>query len=143
MSKPYLPYNKNLKLFSRQLRNESTLSEALMWKYLRAGNVRGYKFNRQKPILNYIVDFYCKKLKLIIEIDGYIHKFQYKKDKERQKEIEKIGLRFLRFKDEEIEKDFINIIRTVNIAIDEIEAGINPPDPLLKGGIKEKIKINY
>lgn len=134
MSKPYLPYNKNLKLFSRQLRNESTLAEVLLWKYLRAGNVRGYKFNRQKPLLNYIVDFYCKKLNLVIEVDGYSHEFKYKEDKKRQKEIEELGLRFLRLQEAQIKKDFDNVVRAIDITIDEIESESNPPDPLLKGG---------
>lgn len=69
----YLPYNKNLKQFSRNLRNNSTLSEVLLWQQLRAGNISGYKFNRQKPLDNYIVDFYCKKLNLVIEVDGASH----------------------------------------------------------------------
>ena len=58
----YIPYNKNLKEFSHKLRNNSTLSEVLLWDYLQAGKMLGYKFNRQKPLLNYIVDFYCKPL---------------------------------------------------------------------------------
>ena len=57
----HLPYNKNLKQLSRNLRNNSTQSEILLWKELRAANF-GYTFNRQKPILDYIVDFYCKPL---------------------------------------------------------------------------------
>ncbi len=60
MPKAYLEYNLKLKANSRALRNNSTLSEVLLWKKLRAGGVMGYKFNRQKPIKNYIVDFYCK-----------------------------------------------------------------------------------
>jgi very-short-patch-repair endonuclease len=66
----YLPYNKNLKAFSRKLRNNSTLGEILLWKQLRAGSMDGYTFNRQKPLGNYIVDFYCKPLNLVIEVDG-------------------------------------------------------------------------
>jgi very-short-patch-repair endonuclease len=56
----HLPYNKNLKMFSRDLRNFSTLSEVLLWNELKAGKIKGYKFNRQKPLLNYIVDFFAK-----------------------------------------------------------------------------------
>ena len=66
----YLPYNKDLKAFSRHLRNNSTLGEVLLWMQLRAGQLKGYKFNRQKPLGNYIVDFYCKRLNLVIEVDG-------------------------------------------------------------------------
>jgi very-short-patch-repair endonuclease len=69
----YLPYNKNFRHFSRKLRNNSTLEEILLWKQLRAGHMKGYTFNRQKPLNNYIVDFYCKPLKLVIEVDGGYH----------------------------------------------------------------------
>jgi very-short-patch-repair endonuclease len=69
----YLPYNKNLKQFSRNLRNNSTLGEVLLWNELKAGKMYGYKFNRQKPLGNYIVDFYCKSLALVIEVDGESH----------------------------------------------------------------------
>ena len=69
----YLAYNKNLKEFSRKLRNNSTLGEILLWKQLRGGKIRGYTFNRQKPLANYIVDFYCKSLRLVIEVDGGYH----------------------------------------------------------------------
>jgi len=68
----FIPYNKSLKEFSRELRNHSTLSEVLLWNKLRASQFRGYGFNRQKPLNQYIVDFYCKKLNLVIEIDGVL-----------------------------------------------------------------------
>ena len=59
----YLTYNTNLKEFSRQLRNHSTMGEILLWKKLRAGTMMNYSFNRQKPLNQYIVDFYSKPLK--------------------------------------------------------------------------------
>ncbi len=71
--KSYLPYNKNLKQFSRDLRNNSTLGEILLWQKLRARSMMGYQFYRQKPLENFIVDFYCQALKLVIEIDGGYH----------------------------------------------------------------------
>ncbi len=80
MKKPFIAYNKKLKGISRALRNNSTLAEVLLWNELKSGKMRGYKFNRQKPLKNYIVDFYCKKLCLIIEIDGDSHIYKYKKD---------------------------------------------------------------
>jgi very-short-patch-repair endonuclease len=69
----WLPYSTNLKEYSRILRNNSTLGEILLWQKLRAGALRGYKFNRQKPLGRFIVDFYCKRLKLVIEVDGDYH----------------------------------------------------------------------
>ncbi len=75
------------------------MSEVLLWNELKAGKMKGYKFNRQKPLGNYIVDFYCKKLNLVIEIDGESHLNKYEEDKKRQKQLEKRGLHFLRFDD--------------------------------------------
>lgn len=124
----HIPYNKKLKDFSRKLRNNSTLSEIILWKHLRAGQMKGYKFNRQKPLLNYIVDFYCKPLNLIIEVDGQSHNHKYNSDKERQKNLEGYGLHFLRFDDKEIKQDMPNVLRTINIWIENQEN--NPPNPL-------------
>ena len=111
----YLPYNKNLKAFSRHLRNNSTLGEILLWKHLRAGGIKGYSFNRQKPLGNYIVDFYCKALNLVIEVDGGYHYEEEQKlqDKERQLLLEEMGLHFLRFHDEEIKKDMDIVVKTI------------------------------
>ena len=111
----YLPYNKNLKAFSRKLRNNSTLGEILLWQQLRAGKMNGYTFNRQKPLGNYIVDFYCKPLNLVIEVDGGYHfeDGQQILDKERQQLLEAMGLSFLRFHDEEIKKDMDRVIEKI------------------------------
>ena len=72
----------------------------------------GYQFMRQKPIENYIVDFFCSKLKLIIEIDGDSHINREIKDAIRQQSLEKIGLNFLRFPDLEVKQDITNVLRT-------------------------------
>jgi very-short-patch-repair endonuclease len=134
MEKPFLEYNIELKERSRNLRNNSTLSEVLLWNKLKSGKMMGYKFNRQKPLLNYIVDFYCKKLKLVIEIDGCSHRNKYDRDLIRQRKLEALDLNFLRFDDLMVKKDMFNVIRNIEIYIEEFER-LNPPNPLLKGGI--------
>ena len=103
----YLPYNENLKNYSRELRNRSTLGEVLLWKKLRARGMMGYQFYRQKPIENYIVDFYCPALKLIIEIDGAYHlnDIDAVKDDIREARIKGWGVNFLRFKEIEVRKN--------------------------------------
>lgn len=65
---------------------------------LQKRQVRGYQFNRQKPLGNYIVDFYCKALNLVIEIDGGSHHFEeiMLKDIERQRILEELGMHFFR-----------------------------------------------
>jgi len=77
-------YNSKLRALSRKLRNSSTLSEVLVWNMLKSKKMKGYQFMRQKPIDNYLVDFYCSKLKLVIEIDGDSHNQKHAEDKIRE-----------------------------------------------------------
>ncbi|MBU0473813.1 MAG: DUF559 domain-containing protein [Bacteroidetes bacterium] len=97
-----IPYNPKLKQLARKLRNNSTKSEVILWNYLKGKQIKGYDFHRQRPIKNYIVDFYCSELKLAIEIDGESHYGNEVKDDIRQKEIEKYGVSFLRFDESQI-----------------------------------------
>lgn len=110
----WLPYNTALKTFSRQLRNHSTLGEIILWQQLRAAAM-GYTFNRQKPLDRYIVDFYCKPLQVVIEVDGAYHfeAAQKVKDAERQQVLEKMGLHFLRFEDEAVKKDLPLVLQKI------------------------------
>ena len=127
----FLPYNKNLKEFSRDLRSHSTLSEILLWQKLRASQFREYAFNRQKPLGNYIVDFYCLKLNLVIEVDGNSHFFEESvvEDQERQKVIERMGVNFLRFSDLEVKRSMPSVLEEIGYFIDDFERKIpkNPP----------------
>jgi very-short-patch-repair endonuclease len=119
----FLPYNKNLREFSRELRNHSTLSEVLLWQKLRAGQFRGYTFNRQKPLGNFIVDFYCKKLNLVIEIDGGSHFYEEAviEDQQRQKVLEEMGLAFLRFLDSDVRKSMPFVLAELGYFIEDWE----------------------
>ena len=133
----FLTYNKNLKEFSRDLRSHSTLSEILLWQKLRASQFRGYAFNRQKPLGNYIVDFYCLKLDLVIEVDGNSHFFEESvvEDLERQKVLESMGVYFLRFSDLEVKRSMTSVLDEIGYFIDDFEAKnhLKSPLPPLKG----------
>ena len=102
----FLPYNPHLKQFSRDLRKGYQIAEVKMWKCLRAKNL-GYAFRRQYPILNYIADFYCKQLNLVVEIDGCSHYSveAQEKDAERDRQMRAIGLKVIRVNDGEVRKD--------------------------------------
>lgn len=119
----FLPYNRSLKDFSRELRNHSTLAEILLWKELRTNKFRGYSFNRQKPLGNYIVDFYCKKLDLVIEVDGdsHVHQDAVLEDNIRQKVLEEYGLSFFRISDAEIKRHMPHVLNSLNNLIDDLE----------------------
>src|SRR5690606_6817358 len=106
-------YNPSLKLKARDLRNNSTLSEVLLWNELKHKKFMNYDFHRQKPIDEYIVDFFCYKLKLAIEIDGISHAFKEERDEIRQKKLEHLGIRFLRFDDELVKLDMYSVLRTI------------------------------
>jgi len=98
-------YNKHLQPYANRLRKEMTKAEACLWKYvLRAGKLKGFQFRRQRPVLNYIADFMCTELKLIIEVDGITHQSEetIKKDEIRQNALETVGFTLLRFSDEEV-----------------------------------------
>jgi very-short-patch-repair endonuclease len=98
-------YNKKLKVYASENRNSMTKAEACLWKYaLSKKQMLGYSFRRQRPISNYIVDFICLELRLIIEVDGYSHQLRENevKDKIRQEQLEKLGYVVIRFTDEEV-----------------------------------------
>ena len=80
MKNEIIPYKPYLKKLARQLRLNSTLSEVLLWNELKQKKMHGYDFDRQKPIDDFIVDFYCKRLKLAIEIDGESHDHKFEED---------------------------------------------------------------
>jgi very-short-patch-repair endonuclease len=104
-------YNKKLRGFSRELRNNSTLGEIILWKkVLRAKEFHGFQFNRQFIIGNYIVDFICRKLKLVIEIDGYSHYFKQEKDAERDKKLSELGYTVLRFTENEVRHNIDDVV---------------------------------
>ncbi|MCT4664902.1 MAG: DUF559 domain-containing protein [Flavobacteriales bacterium] len=103
-----LPYNPILRKLSKQLRNNPTKMEVRLWTILKNKNT-GVTFNRQVPILNYIVDFYSKSVKLVVEVDGKTHDHKVEEDEERQKIIEDFDISFLRFTDDEIQNHLIGV----------------------------------
>ena len=113
-------YNPKLKKLARKLRNNMSPPEILLWNQLK-GKRLGFDFHRQKPIDNYIVDFFCSKLKLIIEVDGEVHKDKGEADIVRQSKLEALGLKVLRFKAKDIIMNLIDVIESIINYIDEFE----------------------
>ena len=117
-------YNKKLQHYANELRHNMTKAEACLWKYvLRAGQLHGYKFRRQRPVLNYIADFMCPELMLIIEVDGITHLDEkvVQKDEIRQNVLENIGFAVLRFNDDEVLNDIRNVERVLDTYVEEYE----------------------
>jgi very-short-patch-repair endonuclease len=90
-----------------------TLAEVLLWNELKRKQMLGYDFHRQKPIDQYIVDFFCPKLSLVLEIDGASHEGKQKEDAKRQKEIERYGVSFLRFSDSEVKQNLDGVLECI------------------------------
>ena len=123
-TKPRIYYDSGLTKKARYLRNNSTLPEILLWNELKRSKMREYDFHRQKPILSYIVDFFCYPLMLAIEVNGESHNSQeaYQHDRHRQDKIEGIGIRFIRFHNDSIKHNMENVLRTIHAYIDHCEA---------------------
>ena len=117
------PYNPKLTALARKLRNESTETEIYLWLKLKGKQMYGYDFHRQKPIDNYILDFFCYDLLLGIEVDGYSHEILevYNKDRIKEKRMNELGITILRFSDFEVLKDMENVIRAIEFYILEFE----------------------
>ena len=127
----YLPYNPRLKQFSRDLRKGYQLAEVKLWNCLKAKRM-GYPFRRQYPILNYIADFYCKPLNLVVEIDGYSHfsAEAQERDEERHRQMQVLGLKVIRVNDDEVRKDAERIANwIIEQAVDGDRENLLPPAP--------------
>ena len=126
-----ISYDPNLKELSRQLRRNSTLAEVLLWNHLKKRQMRGYQFLRQKPLDNYIVDFFCYELMLAIEIDGDSHDYREEKDLQRQQRLESFGITFLRFADIDVKGNMEGVLQSIKMRINELEE--HPPTPPSRG----------
>jgi len=107
-----------------------TKAEACLWKYaLKARQMKGYPFRRQRPVLNYIADFMCMELKLIIEVDGITHHDEkvILKDEQRQRNLEAAGFTVLRFSDHEVLKGMTGVIAFLEEWIEKYEASKTTP----------------
>ena len=129
-------YHPKLKELARKLRNKSTKSEIKLWQYLKSKKMMGYDFHRQKPIDNFILDFFCNKLKLAIELDGYTHTFEEiaEKDAVKQERLKELGITVMRFCDEDVMKNTDGVLQVIRCFIEDCEKQRNtPPTPLFRG----------
>jgi very-short-patch-repair endonuclease len=110
-----LPYNSDLKLYAGKLRREMTDAERHIWARVRLKQLKGCQFYRQKIVGNYIVDFFCPRAKLVIEIDGGQHYSdeKLKEDKARDSYLEGLGIAVLRVTN-------IDALRNINAVIEQI-----------------------
>ena len=125
MNKPkVIPYNPKLVELAKHLRNNSTKSEVILWNYLKGKKMLGIDFTRQKPIDSYIVDFFCNKLMIAIEIAGYSHQLEvvYAKDIEKSRRLEELGIKLLRFQDVEVFQNSKGVLQVIENTILELSS---------------------
>ncbi len=110
-----IPYNPKLKELARKLRNNSTKAENVLWLLLKDKQMNDYDFHRQKPINNFILDFFCHELMLGIEVDGYTHRFEdtFVKDELKEKKMEALGITILRFSDNDVLTNADNVLMAI------------------------------
>ena len=126
MKNKIITYNPKLKEYARQLRNNSTLSEVLLWQKIK-NKALGVQFHRQVPLKEYIVDFYCHELMLAIEIDGDSHHYKYEYDRFRQGELEKLGVHFLRFSDIDVKQNLFSVLLSLEQEIERLKTPLKSP----------------
>ena len=109
-------YNKKLKSLARELRKNMTDTESLLWSRVRRKQLKGHQFYRQMAIENFIVDFFCPKAKLVIEIEGGQHYYDkgLEADKLRDGYITNLGLRVLRFTNLDVLQNIEGVLEHIN-----------------------------
>ena len=101
---------------AKELRRHMTPAEKILWEELRA-NKLGVHFRRQQVIAGFIVDFYCHKAELVIEVDGDIHDLQQEEDVRRDNALSALGLKVVRFRNDEIVRDLSAVVRRIRTEI--------------------------
>ena len=118
------PYEKYLKENSQKLRADQTDAERKLWQRINWDQLLGFRFNRQKPLLSYIVDFYCAKAKLIIELDGSQHyepDYQ-EKDALRDAELNSLGFTVMRFSNDEVMREIEAVVEQIYLFLENVRA---------------------
>ena len=129
-----LPYSALAEQRARALRKDMTIAERLLWRSLKRRAIKGYDFHRQKPIGDYIVDFFCPRLMLAVEIDGDSHRNKEDADRVRQRRIEAFGVTILRFDDMDVRIDASGVACAIEHWIEEQEKAQLNHTPCSTGG---------
>ncbi|HHS96841.1 MAG TPA: endonuclease domain-containing protein, partial [Chloroflexi bacterium] len=108
---------RRLKPLARRMRREPTPAERRLWQQLRKRQVLGFKFRRQHAIGRFIVDFYCAEARLVVEVDGPVHKGTQEEDVSRQKFLESLGLKVLRFTNDEVFNALDAVVEQIAVAL--------------------------
>jgi very-short-patch-repair endonuclease len=120
---------------ARELRNQATPAERLLWRALSNSKVGGHKFSRQMPVGPYFADFLCRGAGLVVEIDGWSHDVRVEHDRRRDDFIAGQGLKLLRFSNDDVLNNLDGVVQTIDLAL----AGQAHPQPLPPAGGEQRI----
>jgi very-short-patch-repair endonuclease len=115
---------------ARELRNQATPAERLMWTALSNRKVAGFKFSRQMPVGPYFADFLCREMKLIVELDGFSHNMRVEHDRQRDQFLVSEGYTIVRFTNEDVLSNLDGVVQAIAIAL----ANTRPPPTPPAGG---------
>ncbi len=122
--------NDKMTTVAKSLRQSSTRAERLLWRNLRAKQMKGFKFRRQEPIGQYVVDFVCFEKRIVIEVDGSQHMAEVDRDKERERWLRGQGFTILRFWNNEVLRNLEGVLEIIRLNC----LNHHPFIPLVKGG---------
>jgi len=114
-----LAYAPGNRVYAKINRREQTKAEGLLWHMVLKQKRTKYRFVRQKPIGNYIADFYCAQLMVIVEVDGETHKFTEDLDYQRTKYLEKIGIKIIRYTNFQIYHELDNVFNQLLLKLED------------------------
>ena len=114
---PVIPYQSVTETFAKSLRKKMTLAEVLLWNHLKRRQL-GVDFDRQKAIGRFVVDFFCKQLRLAVEVDGESHDDKQEKDQSRDNELMQAGIKVIRVWDYDVKHDMEAVVKTIAVAIE-------------------------
>ena len=118
---------------ARKLRKTMTRQEVKLWVKLRELREIGYHFRRQSPLANYVVDFECRRSRLVVEVDGHQHRFDEhrRRDAVRDRVLQELGYKVLRFGNYEVDREFEGVLEAIRLALEARPhpAAARPPSP--------------
>jgi very-short-patch-repair endonuclease len=120
MDNKFLYNNKTLKNRRQELRNHQTEAEKLLWKFISKNKILGLRFLRQYSAGPYILDFYCPEIRLGIELDGKIHEKNRLYDKDREKYLDDLDIKIIRFQNDDVLRNIKRVLNDLQNKIEKI-----------------------
>ena len=120
--------SRELQQLAREMRREMTPAERVLWEALQGKQMAGVRFRPQHPTGQFILDFYCAAVKLVVEVDGDIHDLRKEEDAARTQHLEAYGLQVIRFRNEQVVQDLPLVLRAT---LEAVQARLPDKSPIM------------